>query len=256
MKDVVVIVICLLSITALFLLLPTNYADWVNHLRPAALAGWQNVDTIYVYNPPWTLLPLYPLALLPPRLGASLLGALTLAGLAVYLRSPRKLLAVAASAPLVLTIAQGNIDILPVLGLLVPDGRGLPLLLIKPQGVLLAALPRLNRRSLLLTGLVISLSLVIWGPAWLTPDLPSTWGPVNLSLFPCSIPLALPLVYLGLKRKSDSLLCLASLCIAPYWMIMSGLPAVAACVKESDDWRAWLAVVTGAWAYVLLRRYL
>lgn len=251
--DILLICLAFLAVTGMFLFLPTSYADWIVHLRQAALIGWQDVDTIYVYNPPWTLLPLYPLALLPPRLGASLLGALTLGGLAVYLRSPKKLLAVAASAPLIVTIAYGNIDILSVIGLLVPGSLGLPLLLIKPQGVLLAILPRLNRRSLLLTGLIVGLSLVIWGPTWLTPTLPGDWGPVNLSLFPYSIPLALPLTYFGIKRKSDGLLCLASLCISPYWMIISCLPTVAACIKESDDWRVWLAIIASSWAgYELL----
>jgi hypothetical protein len=207
-----------------------------------------------VFNPPWIFPLLYPIALLPYRAGAGLLVIISVIAVAMYTRSIKKTLIVAASAPMAAFIALGQLDALLLFGLMIPYGMGIPILLAKPQAVFLTVLPRLNRWSMLLTLAVFVLSVFIWGDWWTNIIGNRPNAKANMSLFPYTIVLGIPLAYLGLKRKSDALLCLGSLCFAPYFMTHSILPAVAAIVRETDDWRWWTAVVLGSWIYLAVMK--
>jgi hypothetical protein len=242
--------ILLLVAWFLFTHLPLNYRDWIHTFRPAAL-HWQDpyFKEAMVFNPPWIFPLLYPLAVLPHPAGVSLMIIISVIAVAMYTGSIKKTLIVAASAPMAAFFALGQLDALLLFGLMIPYGLGIPLLLAKPQGVFLAMLPRLNRWSILLMLLVFGVSVLVWGAWWLNimghrPNLKA-----NMSLFPYTVVLGIPLAFLGLKRKSDALLCVGSLCFAPYFMAQSMLPAVAALVRETDDWRWWSAVVVGSWIY-------
>lgn len=246
------VVVCsaILLVLFLFTYLPVTYMDWMEFLRPAA-TEWQAPFRPGVFNPPWLFLILHPFTWLDPRLGAGLLVVISLLIVGAYVGTPKKALFVTCSAPLIVMVTLGQIDGLILLGLMIPGEIGLLWLLMKPQGVFLTALPRINLRSVTVVILVLILSILLWGFWW--QDILHTRslfnGSQNASLFPYTIlPGFLPL-YLGLKRKSDALLCLASLCFSPYFMLTSMLPAVAAIVRESDDKRVWFVTVLGSWVY-------
>lgn len=239
----------------LFAHLPVTYQDWVVAFRPAALhwtdpyyEGWR------IFNPPWMFPFLYPVALMPPAVGGGLLMLISVIAVAWYVRSPVKTIFVICSISMMGLMTLGQLDAFLLFGLMLPRGFGIPILLLKPQGVFLTILPRLNRWSVLFTASVVGLSALVWGFWWI-----HIWGNqpnvnVNISLFPYSVVPGLILAFYGLKRKSDALLCVASLCIAPYFMAHSMLPAVASLIKETDDWRWWAATVVGSWAYFLIVR--
>ena len=246
------VVICSAIILTLFVFtyLPVTYLDWMESFRPAAV-DWQIPYRPGVYNPPWLYIILHPFTWLDPRLGVGLLMVISLVIVVAYVGTPKKALVVACSAPLIVMVTLGQIDALILLGLMIPSEFGLLWLLMKPQGVFLAALRRIHLRSVVILVLFLGLSILLWGFWW--QDLlhiRSLFGSNhNASFFPYTILFGLPPLYLGHKRKSDAMLCLASLCISPYFMITSMLPAVAAIVRESDDKRVWFVTVVGSWVY-------
>jgi predicted neutral ceramidase superfamily lipid hydrolase len=172
----------------------------------------------------------------------------------IYVGSPKKLLVVALSAPMATLFALGQLDGVLLLGLMLPAEWGLPLLVAKPQGVFLAIFRRINRRSLIAIVLIIALSILIWGLWWQNIIGYQPNQEPNISLFPYSILAGIFLLYFGIKRDSDALLCFASLCFMPYFMITSALPAIAALTRETEDWRLWAAVVVGSWIYLAAMR--
>lgn len=246
------VILCGLLLIAwgLFIQLPVTYVDWHHNFRPAAL-NWQNpyFREARIFNPPWIFPVLYPLAVLPHPAGVSLLIVISVIAITKYTGSIKKTLLVAVSAPMAALLVLGQLDALLLFGLMIPYGLGLPILIAKPQGVFLTILPRLNRWSILIMLLVLVTSVFIWGEWWwnIIGQRPNPKG--NMSLFPYSIVLGIPLAFLGLKRKSDALLCVGSLCFAPYFMTHSLLPAVAAIIRETNNWRWWVAIVLGSWIY-------
>jgi hypothetical protein len=237
----------------LFATLPVTYMDWMEFLRPAAVEWWAPFRP-GVFNPPWLFVLLHPLTWLDPRLGAGLLLVISLVIVGAYMRSAKKALIVACSAPMIVMITLGQIDALILLGLVIPSEIGLLWLLMKPQGVYLAALRRMNLRSLTIVALIFVLSLLLWGFWWqdIAPLRSLFNGSHNASFFPYTIPLGIIPLYVGLKRKSDALLCMASLCFCPYFMITSTLPAVAAVVQETEDQKVWFVTVLGSWVYLFV----
>jgi hypothetical protein len=253
--NILIISFMLLVGMLLFAYLPVTYEDWIIYFNRAA-RNWRAPFIRHVFNPPWLFLALHPLSWLPARWGAAALMVLSTTIVLVYVRSPWKSLFILTSVPMQAIYILGQIDALPLLGLVVAPTWSLPLLAIKPQGIFLTALRRLTVRSILAMLIVLALSVLVWGPWWShfqtlggMPD-----EPHNASLFPYSLVAGLPLVWLGLKRKSDALLCWASLCLTPYFMIASLLPAVAASIKESEDPRVWFAVWLGSWAFLVIMK--
>ncbi len=235
-----------------FSFLPIPYKDWITVFRPAALnLADPYFNTGRVFNPPWLLALLYPLAILPPRLGAGILMTISMLGIIFYVKSPLKIAAVILSAPVTVLFLLGQLDGLSLWALMIPYGLGLPFIIAKPQGVFLTGIHRLNAKSVGVTVGLFVLSVLIWGAWWQNiigyrPD-----QTVNLSLFPYSIPFGIAFFYFGWKQKSDTLLALGSLCFSPYFMITSTLPAVAGVIKNSKNWRVWVLVVVISWVYML-----
>lgn len=235
-----------------FTFFPIPYRDWITIFRPAALnLANPYFDAGRVFNPPWLLVLLYPLALLPPRLGAAILMTISVLGIVYYVKSPPKIIAVMLSAPIMILFLLGQLDGLSLWALMFPPWLGLPFIIAKPQGVFLTSIRRLNIKSVGLTLGLFILSIIVWGAWWQNiigyrPD-----QTVNLSLFPYSIPFGIALFYFGWKRKSDPLLALGSLCFSPYFMITSTLPAVAGLIKNSENRWVWVSVVVISWVYML-----
>ena len=255
-RNAVIICVALVFTVLIFTMLPVTFMDWMDSFRPTAA----NLETPYgpgIFNPPWLFVILHPLTWFDPRVGASLLIVISLVIISIYVKAPKKVLLVACSAPLIALVTLGQIDGLIILGLMLPAEIGLVWLMMKPQGVFLTALRRLSPRSIIIAGSILVLSVLVWGFWWqdllLFRSLTDTGH--NVSLFPYTMLLGLPLIYLGLKRNSDALLCLASLSFSPYFMITSTLPAVAAIVRESEDRRVWFITITGSWVFFFLTKF-
>jgi len=243
----------------LFTIMPVTYLDWKQTYRLAAL----NIQNPYqfsvdptstsdtVFSPPWIFVLLYPFAILPHPIGAGLLMLVSVILLGAYTKSPKKAVLAAIAAPFPGLVTLGQFDAILLLGLMLPAGYGIPILLAKPQDAFLNIIPRLNRKSILFTGAVFVASVLIWGTWWDNIIGQAVYQHKNVASFPYGIPFGIVIAYFGFKRKKDGLLALASLFFAPYFMMQSALLAVAALIKESEDWRVWAAVIIGSWVYWL-----
>jgi len=228
---------------------PVTYGDWWGFFRPAALSLPNPYQVKGVLNPPWTFVLLYPLALLLGRWGGVAIAFLSIIAIALYLRSPAKLLAMSASAPFIFVIVLAQLDALVLYGLMLPASLGPLLILIKPQGAVLTLLNRINRQSLIIFAGALMISFLVWGfwpaemlRAGLVPD-----ELRNASFFPYSLPLAPVLLFYGIRRKSDALLCWATLCALPFFQMHSMLPAIASTIRETNDWRIWTSLAIFSW---------
>jgi hypothetical protein len=113
--------------------------DWKDAFRPAIYRLFNGAQ-IYghgFYNPPWTLLPLLPIALLSPGLGAAVIFVLSIYSFAfVSLKLKKNLPATVAlilSTVAVGGFLNGNVDFLVILGFIMPPWLGLFFVLMKPQ---------------------------------------------------------------------------------------------------------------------------
>lgn len=116
--------------------------DWHYAYRPAALAllagqSPYGITSEHFSNPPWTLLPLLPLALLPERIGwlaLVVIGLIAFALTAVKLGASPVAFAAFLLSPLVIRVLYfGQIEWLALLGILFPPWLGLFFVLVKPQ---------------------------------------------------------------------------------------------------------------------------
>ena len=96
---------------------------------------------------------------------------------------------------------------------------------------------------------VFMISILVWGfwpaqilRAGLVPD-----ELRNASFFPYSLPLAPILIFFGIRKKSDALLCWATLCVSPFFQMHSMLPAIACTIHETKDWRIWALLSILSW---------
>jgi hypothetical protein len=203
--------------------------DWHDYFRPAALAlvrGGNPYDVPGFYNPPWILVPLIPIALLPPALGRLALFLVSLAGfcaLLVHLKpTPIAAALFLVAPPVVICLNDGNVDWLPMLSLLLPAPWALVLAATKPQvggglGIylLVEAWRSGGARALVRTGLPVTVlgavSLALYG----LPDDPmaALAGWWNVSLFPYGVPVGLVLLWMALREQR----ALAALGAGPFF---------------------------------------
>src|SRR5690606_20758783 len=134
---IAIIVVVLVAVVAT--LMPASI-DWRTAFRPAAREMLATGNPYHVegfFNPPWTVLPMIPLALLPERVGSAAMLVLGLAGFAYGAHrlgaSPLVLGAFLLSPPVLHSLLNGNIDWLPIVGFVLPPQIGLFFVLTKPQ---------------------------------------------------------------------------------------------------------------------------
>ena len=243
-------IVSFIIIMSLFVLFPPGGQDWDHFFQPAALSMGYSEG---VFNPPWLFPLLLPLAWLPSHTGAAALAAITLVVLIEYVKDWYKVLALLLSAPVLATFYYGQIDVIPLLALLMPAWCSLPLLAIKPQGVFLAALRRLTPTSIAFLLTVLALSFLIWG-FWPLDIVGTPDGPHNRSLFPWSLGITIGiLAWLRThdSEHADGLLCLASLAASPYWAIHSMLPMTTLFTKKTSR-VGCVAICAATWAYAFL----
>jgi hypothetical protein len=209
--------------------------DWHLHFRPAARAvieGRSPYSVYGFYNPPWALLPLLPLALLPEWAGRGCLIVLSIASyftIAVKSQArPSSLAAFLLAPPILLGIKLGNLDWMPLLGLLMAPRFGIILVIIKPQvGAAVAVYWIINAYrnggwkalfNLLLPLTLITLSTILIYGFWPVHMLAvrSEMQQYSLSLFPLSIPIGLFLLLAALRKQNVTLAVPASQCLSPH----------------------------------------
>jgi hypothetical protein len=217
---------------ALAKILPQE-TDWTATYRPAALALISAQSPYQITNyvaPPWILIPLVPIAVLPPRLGQILIFWLSIVAFAILMRkNGARLLSVLAlivSYPVIYGLIYGQIDWLVMLGLLFPPWLGIVLLMGKPQigiGVALylgyeawieGRIKKLILLFLPLAGLAL-ISYLLFGPDALTKSrLYLGWS--NTSLWPRSIPIGLVVLVAAIRQKRKFVSLTASPFLSPY----------------------------------------
>lgn len=113
--------------------------DWANFYRPAIImmfSGRSPYEIPFNYAP-WAMLPLAPLALLPTRVGSTILVIASpfIFGIITYKlgAKPLTILFFAFSSPVIHSAFNINVEWMPALGLLMPPQFGLFFVLIKPQ---------------------------------------------------------------------------------------------------------------------------
>jgi hypothetical protein len=210
--------------------------DWAIFYRPAVIRLFTGASPyeFAIGTPPWTLLPLAPLALLPPRIGSTILviASPVIFGLIAY-KLGAKLLPVmffAFSSPVIHNAFNINIEWLPALGLLMPPQIGLFFVLMKPQsGIGVAvywffeAWQKDRIKGVIKVfwpvtlALLISFALYGFGPiraANMTLDLAHQAGDANL--FPWAVPLGLGILFYSIRKKLQTLSISASPLLSPY----------------------------------------
>jgi hypothetical protein len=193
---------------------------------------------IRTYNyVPWGALLLSPFQFLSTRASTAVVAALNfLLPALLIIRRKGGLLPLALTLtclPMLLAIFNGSLEWIPVLGFLLQNGWGLPLLLVKPQSGSLAMITwfiasKDRLKFLLPVGATLLLSFLVWG------NWPAAWYgnihyletehigflTVNTAPWPWAIPIGVGLIiYLVLRKPADMefLGALATACLVPYF---------------------------------------
>jgi len=208
--------------------------DWKGAYRPAALALLHGenpyVDNGFL-NPPWALLPLIPVALLPQNLGAAVMFTLGFFayGYIAYRMGLTwwAILLFLFNSMTIACLTTGSIDWLVMLGLFLPPQIGLFFLVLKPQltvGVLLFLLVEAWRkggwrkvlRDFAPVTLVMLLSFTPWGFWPLEVYADTTENISNASLFPMLIPVGLIWLFQALRTRDIKPAIMSSVFLTPY----------------------------------------
>lgn len=217
--------------------------DW-DVFRSAALALFSGHNPYSVgqgdtrfFNPPWMLIPIAPLAALPPLVGL-LLNALV--SIFVLLLVSRRLkltqweFFLLAISPMHLqSLIFGNVEWLPLLGLIFPAPIALLFFSTKPQSTLGFIFLLFLRQwkagrwkglalTLAPTVLFAIVSVVLWG----FPPVPGLNNPGNRSLFPYSLLLGIPALILALRKNDDRMAGFVGPFVSPYVTFHGYLPAL------------------------------
>lgn len=213
--------------------------DWKLNYYPAlmALLSGHSPYVAGYYNPPWTLLPLIPLVLLPVAWGAAVLGIANFAAYAYVLARMRVNVIMAAVLVLLTSFnsINGNIEGLCALGFIMPPQIGLFFVLVKPQiGIGVAAYWAFNIyteygwRETLRTFAPVTcaylLSFIVFG-FWMSSPNNAPW---NYSLWPIGPVFGLALMYLAVYKQKLGYAIAAGPFFSPY-----------------VNWFTWVIVIIG-----------
>lgn len=247
--------------------------DWRLTYRPAALAMFRGENPFDLsvapeapfFAAPWGLLPLLPVAFLPPETGR---GMIMLGGFAVFAvaairlgAKPPALSLFLLSPPVLHCIVNANIEWLTVVGFIMPPQIGLFFVTVKPQTGFAVAVFWLFeawragglRRVVVVFSPIAVAYLVSF---WLYGLWPLRLGSVliygqtfNASLWPLSIPVGLTLLVTAIQQRRVVWAMPASPCLSPYVLFHSWSAALAALVRRPLQ---LLAAIVGLWLVVLV----
>ena len=264
------LLVCLVLTAGFFFSPITTGDDWQTFYGAAkqALAG-QNlyvmpVTFTFYSNPPWVVMALVPLSLLPFRWGWAVvcMGSF-LAALAIAYRwrlSLLKTVLILLSPSMLYILLHGQIDLILLAGIWLPQEWWVLVALAKPQVAfgLLAGIPRSRwvRAMLILAGIVI-LTLALFGnwpldllrqPHPFAKEGHNLW----LGLWPFQVPAGVALILLGFSRSDERLLVAGSPFLFPYATMSNLIGPWLAVNYYLKDWQA-LIVWVSWWGAVIYR---
>jgi hypothetical protein len=260
----VILLVGAVSVAAMYL--PSD-TDWRWTFRPAAralISGHSPYEVESFFNPPWGLLPLLPIALLPEGVGRAINMILTLAAFAFTAirlgAKPVSFFFFMISPPVVHCLLTANIDYLVTLGFVLPPQIGLFFVLIKPQiggAVALYWLVESWRRGALrevirifwpitVASLISFLLFGLWPLRTFGRSVDVSW---NASLWPASIPLGLGLLTAAIHRQRVEYAMGASPCLSSYLALQSWVGALVALVSSVPE---TVAAVIGFWVLIII----
>ena len=243
--------------------------DWSGVFRPAAqklISGSSPYNVKGFIYPPWALLPLVPLALLPESIGRAVLIMTNLVTFGYTAHrigaKPLALVFFLLSPPVLHCLINGNIDWLVTLGFVLPPQIGLFFIIVKPQiGVavgiywLVEAWRIKGWREVLRVFGPITVAMLssfvlfgLWPLQWGKPL--SFWW--NASLWPASIPVGVVLLVAAVHKRRIEYAMGASPCLSPYVLFHSWVGALLAVVKSVPE---TVAAVVGLWILVGVRAF-
>lgn len=213
--------------------IPPGY-DWTFAYRPAALALLSGhspyaITTERFANTPWGLFPLIPLAILPTEWGRLLLILISLAAFAFVAyklgATPITMIAFLLSPFVFRCLWYGQIDWIPLLGLLMPPWLGLFFIAVKPQVCGLVAIywlvEALKAKSVIRTFVPITIAtLVSFALFGFWPARAMEFGQTNL-LWPWTLMLSIVLLIVSLAWKDKTMAVAASPFASPYAQVHS-----------------------------------
>lgn len=243
--------------------LPIAY-DWHYAYRPATLALLSGHSPYLITsenfsNAPWALIPMIPIALLPETTGRLLLIFVSLISFAIVAvklgAKPIALVAILLSPLVFQCLYYGQIDFLPLLGLIFPPWLGLFFVTIKPQvGVGIALFWMIEAWQLGRTRKVVTtflpvtiailLSFVVFG-FWPSNGLTLYHvTSVNTSMWPSGIVFGIFLMAKAIKNKDVSPSMAASPLFSPYVLSHSWITVPMALVRHQ---RITIATTIAMW---------
>lgn len=238
-----------------------NPLDFYNHLLPASSALVTGGDPYRhgVYVPSYVLFLIYPFTFLPQHLAGALWYLLGIAVCLVVLYKSgirqKAIMLFFASPPIVHTFALGNLDWLPLLGLIVPIDCAAFFLLAKPQigfGFQLALLltGKLTWRGYVLLFLC---SISLLAGLGKSPELVNATWNIAIRPYVWSVLIGLLLIWFSLSRNRQlSLLELSILgpLLSPY-VSVGNLSGVVLALTSKPKLLAWASAI--GWLILLGR---
>lgn len=241
--------------------------DWSDTFYPAVravLAGHSPYDAVpSFFMAPWALIPMLPLAWLPPAFGRAFM---LLIGLSLYAFVAHRLsggrtwsVIVFLLSPLVIDgLYNGNVDYLPILGFVLPPQIGLFFVVLKPHIGLGVALFWLweawheggLRKIFVVFAPVSAALLVSFALFGLWPlrfsgllSVSSAW---NSSLWPMSLPVGLALLAAAGRTHNIKPAMAAAPCLSPYLVMHSWVTVLASILDRPVE---LTAAVAGLWIF-------
>jgi hypothetical protein len=246
--------------------------DWERTYRPAALAmaHGKSPYSVTYYAAPWSVIPLIPFALLPPdagNLAVFLLGLFAFAFIAYKLGASLGGMAVfLLSASVVGCLIYGNIEWMPLLGLVLPAPVGLIFAVIKPQvgiGIVIYWFAHTMRtKGIWETIKVFSpVTIVTLLSFWMYGFWPLLFRDTlvqsessslvyNTSIWPQGAFIGIWLLYQAIQKEKPEIAMASSPFLSPYALQFTWVSVLAGLVKRPFE---MLLVSIGLWIPVLLR---
>lgn len=268
---IALIALLLVVFTAILTIASPGGADYEASFYPAAreVFALRNPYNIHSFlTPPWTLIPVLPLALLPYNLGRALFAIINLIALGwvLYRLKAKPIAAVAylLSPPVLQCLLNANIEWMPLIGLTLPPRYGLFFVLAKPQTGWVVALFWLVEAwrdggfkqvvttfaPLTLVTLASFLFFGFWPLEFLSAG-DSTWQATwNASLFPLTIPVGLALIVYALRARQVNAAFAAGPCLSPYLMMHGWGNVLVSLFQRNAE---MVAAVVGWWAIVVIQ---
>jgi len=264
-KKVSLIALIALASVVAFWSIPYDLGDdWATYKGSIerALHG-QNIyadpinDINYFSNPPWVIVLLLPLGILPAKLGWAILSCLTLLSLFFLARkyrfSPLKLGLFLLSPAVIYTILHGQIDALVLAAFLLPLELRPIIAITKPQvslGLLFFSDLRNWKRTVLITIGILVVSFLVFGN-WPFQLIQQSKPFINArhnylaGTWPLFLPVAIGLSLMGIAKKDLRFFMASSPFFSPYAAVSSFIGVWFAGCSNLKTWQ--VAVVLVSW---------